>query len=142
MTQTENINTQQLTFNGLSRQAMVIGVPLPALAVCGFVGVMATLLAMPILEGSALFFLLLPLPAVAFMHTICKNDDQALRVILAECRWFLRRRNARLFNNTTTILAIKFGRQQSDYQRFIEESTGRSARIPRLSAENLPTRNR
>ncbi|WP_230340290.1 hypothetical protein [Paralysiella testudinis] len=53
---TEDIHTEQMTFNGLARQAMVIGVPLPALAICGFTGVMASMVAMPFLEGSALFF--------------------------------------------------------------------------------------
>lgn len=32
----EDINTAQATFNGLSRQAMVFGIPLPALAVSLF----------------------------------------------------------------------------------------------------------
>lgn len=52
---TENIETEQPTFNGMARQAMVMGVPLPALAVCGFVGTMAAMMTLPILEGSALF---------------------------------------------------------------------------------------
>ena len=139
MHKTEDINTEQMTFNGLSRQAMVIGVPLPALAVCGFIGVMAAMIAMPFLQGSALFFLLLPAPMIAFLHHICANDDQALRIIVAEVQWFVRRRNAKLFNGTNTILATKYGRQQSDYQRFFEQHTEGAAGTVGLHAQNLPT---
>lgn len=137
----ETIDTEQLTFNGLARQAMVIGIPITALAICGFVGVIAVMIAMPFLQGKAFLFILLPTPIIAFMHTACKNDDQALRIILYECKWFLRRRNAKLFNNTTTILSTKFGRQIDDYQRFFEQYTAKSAIRSRLSTKDMPTRN-
>ncbi|MDO4997320.1 MAG: VirB3 family type IV secretion system protein [Neisseria sp.] len=138
--QKEDINTDQATFNGLNRKAMVFGIPLPALAVCGFIGVMATMIAMPFLEGRALFFLLLPTPFIAFLRTICANDDQALQIYLYELKYFLRRRNTKLFNGTNTILATKFGRQQSDYQRFFEQRSENSTSSIRFSTENLPTR--
>lgn len=140
MTTKENIHTEQQTFNGLARQAMVMGVPLPALAACGFAGMMATLVAMPFLQGSALFFLLLPLPVIFFLRTICANDDQALRIYLYEFKWLLRKRNAKLFNGTLTILAIKFGRQLSDYQRFFEAGAQKPTGSSRFSTQNLPTR--
>lgn len=136
----EDINTAQATFNGLSRQAMVFGIPLPALAVSLFIGVMVTMATLPFLQGRALFFLLLPLPFLAFLHTICANDDQALRIYLYELKYFLRRRNAKLFNGTNTILATKFGRQHSDYQRFFAQRAEKPARAVGFSAENLPTR--
>ena len=78
--QREDIHTEHHTFNAMSREAMVLGIPLPAVAACGFIGMMATLVSMPFLHGRALFFLLLPLPFLAFLHTICANDDQALRI--------------------------------------------------------------
>lgn len=137
---TENIHTKQLTFNGLGRQAMVIGIPLPALVFCCVGGLLSAFITMPFLQGSALFFLLLPLPPLAFIRSICMKDDQALRVVLAECQWFFRRRNTGLFNNTTTILSTKYGRQLSDYQRFIEICTQKTDSRTRLHAEDLPTR--
>jgi type IV secretion system protein virB3 len=138
----EDINTAQATFNGLSRQAMVFGIPLPALAVSLFIGVMATMATLPFLQGRALFFLLLPLPFLAFLHTICANDDQALRIYFYEVKYFLRRRNIKMFNGTNTILATKFGRQQSDYQRFFEQRAEGSTGAVGFSAENLPTRHK
>ena len=138
--QREDIHTEHHTFNALSRQAMVLGIPLPAVAACGFAGMMAALVLMPFLQGRALFFLLLPLPFLAFLHTICANDDQALKIYLYELKYFLRRRNAKLFNGTNTILATKFGRQHSDYQRLFAQRAEKPARAVGFSAENLPTR--
>ncbi len=137
---TENIETEQPTFNGMARQAMVMGVPLPALAVCGFVGTMAAMMTLPILEGSALFFLALPLPFIMFFRTICANDDQAIRIYMYELRWFLRKKNSKMFGGTNTILATKFGRQLSDYQRFFEQGSRKTTGSIRFSTENLPTR--
>ena len=136
----EDIHTEQFTFNGMGRKAMVFGIPLPALAISGFIGMMTVLIAMPFLEGRALFFLLLPLPLCAFFRTICANDDQALQIYFYEVKYFLRRRNTKLFNGTNTILATKFGRQQSDYQRFFEQHSESATGSFGFSAENLPTR--
>ena len=136
----ENIHTEQFTYGGMARQAMFIGVPLPSLAVCGFIGMVATFVAMPFLQGSALFFLLLPLPIVLFLRTICATDDQALRIYLFELKWFMHKKNSKLFNGTLTILSTKFGRELSDYQRFFEQNPAKAAGPVRFSTENLPTR--
>ena len=138
--QKENIDTEQPTFNGLSRQAMVLGMPVLAIAACGFVSMMLMTVSLPFLQGKALFFLLLPIPILAFIRTICVNDDQALRVYFYETKYFLRRRNTKLFNGTNTILATKFGRQQSDYQRFFEQRSKSATGTVGFSTENLPTR--
>ncbi|WP_107688770.1 VirB3 family type IV secretion system protein [Neisseria wadsworthii] len=137
---TENIDTEQPTFNGMARQAMVIGVPLPALAASGFVGMMATMISLPILEGSALFFLLLPIPFILFFRTICANDDQAIRMYVYELKWFLRKKNSKLFGGTNTLLSTKFGRDLSDYQRFFEQGSAKTACSIRFSTQDLPTR--
>lgn len=136
----EDIHTEQATFNGLSRQAMLWGIPLPAVVACIFVGMMTAMFSMPFLQGKALFFLLLPFPILAFFRTICVNDDQALRIYFYETKYFLRRRNAKMFNGTNTILATKFGRQQSDYQRFFEQRSKSATGTVGFSTENLPTR--
>ncbi len=138
----EDIHTEQATFNGLNRRAMVLGIPLPALAVCGLAAVILTMATLPFLEGRASYFLLLPLPVLAFLYTISKNDDQALRIYFYETKYFLRRRNAKMFNGTNTILATKFGRQQSDYQRFFEQRSKSATGTVGFSTENLPTRHK
>ena len=136
----EDIHTEQPTFNGMNRRAMVAGIPLPALAACGLAAVILTMATLPFLEGRALYFLLLPLPVLAFLYTISKHDDQALRVYFYETKYFLRRRNAKMFNGTNTILATKFGSQQSDYQRFFEQRSKSATGTVGFSTENLPTR--
>ena len=134
------IDRQCPTFNALSREAMVLGIPLIALAITGFMTVMATMMAMPFLNGKALFLLLLPIPFLLFLKTVSANDDQAFKIILLEVKWFFRKKNIRLFNGTTTILSTKFGRDLNDYQRFFEQNTKKPACSIRFSAESLPTR--
>lgn len=136
----ENIYTEQHTFNGLNRRAMMVGIPLGAVATSIFIAMGVTLPMMYFLGWRALLFLLLPVPFLAFLRTICANDDQALNIYRLETKYFLRRRNAKLFNGTNTILATKFGRQQSDYQRFFEQRSESAAGWSGFSTENLPTR--
>lgn len=142
MTQPETIDTEQPTYNGMNRSAMVLGVPLMPLAVCGFVLMMFSLAATAFLGGKALLLLLMGLPVFFGLRTISANDDQAFKIYGLEAKWFLRRRNAALFNGTTTILATKYGRQQSDYQRFLEQGAQGAAGTIRLHAADLPTRYR
>ena len=136
----ENIHTEQHTFNGLNRRAMMFGIPLEAVAISVFIGMAITLPMLFFLGWRALLFLLLPVPFLAFLRTICANDDQALNIYRLETKYFLRRRNTKLFNGTNTILATKFGRQQSDYQRFFEQRSKSATGTVGFSTENLPTR--
>ncbi len=138
----ENIHTEQHTFNGLNRRAMMFGIPLEAVAISVFIGMAITLPMLFFLGWRALLFLLLPVPFLAFLRTICANDDQALNIYRLETKYFLRRRNAKLFNGTNTILATKFGRQQSDYQRFFEQRSKSATGTVGFSTENLPTRHK
>ena len=140
MRNTEDIHTEQYTFNALGRSAMVLGVPLLAIAATGFAVVMATMILMPFLKGKALLMLFMALPVFLFLRTISANDDQALQIVMLEVKWFFRRKNSKLFNGTNTILATKFGRQLSDYQRFFEQGSRKTTGSIRFSTENLPTR--
>jgi type IV secretion system protein VirB3 len=138
----ETIHTEQYTFNALGRSAMIAGVPLIALALTGFITVMATMVLMPFLGGKALLLLAMIIPVFMFLRTICANDDQAVRIIKLETMWFFRKRNSKNFGGTNTILANKFGRVQSDYQRFMDASPEAAARTRRFHAETLPTRHK
>ncbi|WII91910.1 VirB3 family type IV secretion system protein [Kingella negevensis] len=140
MSDYENINTEYATYNALGRQAMIMGVPVVALAMSSFVLVMATMLAMPFLQGRALLILALLIPIFIGLRTVCETDDQALRIYVYEIKWFFRKRNAKMFNNTTTVIPTKYGRQNSDYQRFFQQDIQSAASAFRLTAANLPTR--
>lgn len=137
----ENINTEYPTFNGLNRQAMIWGVPLMPLAVCGFVLMMLTMIAMPFLaNGKALLLLGLLIPIFFGLKSISANDDQAIKIYQEEIKWFLRRKNASFFGGTLTIVSTKYGRQQSDFQRFLAQYSEQATSPCRISAADLPTR--
>ena len=140
MSNYENINTEYATYNALGRQAMIFGVPVVGLAVSGFVLVMATMLAMPFLQGRALLILALLIPIFIGLRTVCETDDQALRIYAYEIKWFFRKKNTKMFNNTTTVIPTKYGRQNSDFQRFFQQDVQSATRAFRLTATNLPTR--
>lgn len=140
MSNYENINTEYATYNALGRQAMIFGVPVVGLAVSGFVLVMATMLAMPFLQGRALLILALLIPIFIGLRTVCETDDQALRIYAYEIKWFFRKKNTKMFNNTTTVIPTKYGRQNSDFQRFFQQDVQSATRAFRFTAANLPTR--
>jgi len=130
------------TFNALSRSAMVAGIPLIPLVLLLAGTVVITMLLLTFLKGKALLFLIVPLPVIFFMKTVSRNDDQALQVIGYELLCWYYRRNAAMFNGTTTFLATQFGRNIHDYQRFFEQRTQKTSVGHDLLAEGLPTYHR
>ena len=136
----QDIHTVYPAFNALNRKAMFFGVPLMALVVCCFVLVMLTMLTLPSLKGRALLFLLLGVPVILGLKTICADDDDALKIYGLEALWLLRRRNAKMWGNTNTVSATKYGRRFDDYQRFLEEAGEKPAVPRRFSAKDVPTR--
>lgn len=140
MAQPEDITTEYPTYNGMNRAAMVWGVPIMPIALCGFVLMMLSMVGASVLGGRAFLLLGLILPIFFGLKSISANDDQAVKIYTEELKWTMRRKNAKLFNGTLTILPTKFGRQQSDYQRFIEQNLQKPTSSQRFSTENLPTR--
>ncbi len=130
------------TFNALGRSALVAGIPLIPLVMLSASTLVITMLLLTFLQGKALFFLIIPLPVIFFMKTVSRNDDQALQVIGYELLCWFFRRNATMFNGTTTFLATQFGRNIHDYQRFFEQRTQKTSVGNDLLAEGLPTYHR
>ncbi|ULJ69327.1 VirB3 family type IV secretion system protein [Wielerella bovis] len=140
MNHINNIDVEYPTFNGLNRQAMILGVPLIPFVVCLFVLMMLFMVSMTFLGGKSLFILLLVIPIFLALRSISANDDQAFKIYGIEIKWWLRRQHAELFNGATTIVSTKYGRQTSDYQRFFQQNFQETARPIGISTENLPTR--
>lgn len=140
MAQPEDITSEYPTYNGMNRAAMVWGVPIMPIALCGFVLMMLSMVGASVLGGRAFLLLGLILPVFFGLKSISANDDQAVKIYTEELKWTMRRKNAKLFNGTLTILPTKYGRQQSDYQRFIEQNLQEPTSRQRFSPENLPTR--
>jgi len=130
------------TFNALGRAAMVLGIPVIPLALVMGGSLALTMLLLSVLKGKALLFMLIPIPVVIFMKTVSSNDDQALKIIGYELMCWFYRRNAAIFNGTTTILATHFGRNLNDYQRFVEQHTEKTDLQRYVPAENIPTYHR
>lgn len=128
------------TYNALGRTALVFGVPLVPFAALVGSFLVLTMFLFTFIGGKALWVMTLPLPLVFLMKTISKTDDRALSVLGYEVYCFFYRRNARIFNQTNTILGIHYGKRLNDYQRFFEQCTQASSCPVRFSTKDLPTR--
>lgn len=136
----EDINTEQPTFNGMNRAAMILGAPIMPLVVSAFILVMLSLILVSLIGAKAFLLVSFIVPIFLGLRTISLNDDQAFKIYADEAKWLMRKNNAHLFGNTLTILNTKYGRQQSDYQRFLEQGAQKPASSGGFSAQNLPTR--
>lgn len=128
------------TYGALSRSAMVWGIPLMPLAALMGGTLVLTMLCFTFLGGKALLIILIPIPILFVFKTVSRTDDRALNILGYELLCFFYRRNARLFNNTTTVLGIKYGKKINDYQRFFEQRSEKTGRGIGFSAKNIPTR--
>lgn len=135
-----DIDTEYSTYDGLSREAMIAGVPIvPAfiLLIALMVGAMGLI---PLLGLKALSVFLLGIPVIVFLRILVKRDDQAIRILGLEIYWWFVRRKSVLFGDTLTISATKFGRDRDDYIRFIGEDFEEAAAAARLFSESQSAR--
>ena len=129
-----NIDTEYSSYEGLSRVAMLAGVPI----IPGFIILVVFL--MPVYGLKAFGIFLLALPCIYFLRILTKRDDQALRILGLEIYWWFVRRKSNLFGDTLTITATKFGRDRDDYIRFIKEETEEAAAAAKLFSESQSAR--
>ena len=118
------------TFGGLSRSITFWGVPIIPLAFLLVGGALFALLAMLFIGGAGLLVLLIPIPIFFAMKALTANDNKALEIVGYDLLIFLKRKNTKIFNNTTTIVGTKMGRDTNDYIRFSKkrlESTDKPA---------------
>ena len=135
-----NIDTEYSTYDGMARQALVWGIPmLPMIFIIGVL-VIACMFMFPFFELRSFAILLLAIPLLWFLKSITAKDDQALRIVALEVYWWIQRRNMNIFGNNFTITATKFGRERSDYLRFVKEHTDKAACAARIFAENQSAR--
>lgn len=115
-------------YNGLTRVAMVMGVPfMAALAVCTPV-LMVTLVLAAIFGPGGLLFVFVMVPIFIYVKALCETDDQALRILWLEILCRLRRRYAYLFGKSLTITPIKYGRRLSVYRDAFKDNDVDSSR--------------
>lgn len=95
------------SYGGLARPAMMMGIPVAAFATVFIASTLLTLFGFLLIGGKGLLFLLLPVPILLLFRTLCANDDQALSVIGFELMCLFKKRNAKHFNRTLTIVSDK-----------------------------------
>ena len=135
-----NIDTEYSSYEGLSRVAMLAGVPIIPGFIILVVFMATAMFLMPVYGLKAFGSFLLALPCIFFLRMFTKRDDQALRLLGLEIYWWFIRRKSNLFGDTLTITATKFGRDRDDYIRFIKEETEEATAAAKLFSESQSAR--
>lgn len=94
-------------YGALARPAMMMGVPVAAFASVFIASTLLTLFGFLLIGGKGLLALLLPVPILLLFRQLCANDDHALSVIGFELMCLFKKRNAKYFNKTLTIVSDK-----------------------------------
>ena len=105
-----NIDTEYSSYEGLSRVAMLAGVPIIPGFIILVVFMATAMFLMPVYDLKAFGIFLLALPCIYFLRILTKRDDQALRILGLEIYWWFVRRKSNLFGDTLTITVIEIGR--------------------------------
>ncbi|WP_278976653.1 VirB3 family type IV secretion system protein [Oligella urethralis] len=109
------------SYGALARPAMMMGIPVTAFAIVFLSATMLTLISFVLFGAKALFLLFLCAPVLLLFRTLCATDDQALNVIGFELLCFFKKRNAKYFNNTFTIVSEK-QENLNDTMKFFKRS--------------------
>ncbi|MBP5790195.1 MAG: VirB3 family type IV secretion system protein [Neisseriaceae bacterium] len=134
------INKTYPNYGGLDRQALIWGIPVvPAMLVLVGATVPAIILVQFFSAIGGLCCVAIAAAVLFHLHNVCSNDDQAMRITGFELLCFLRRKNARIFGGTNTILSTRYGRHKSDYQRLLEQYSETATCNVGLATEDLPT---
>lgn len=129
------------TFNGLSRSAMIWGIPIMALALIVGVSMIISLILMQFIGLQGFFAFVIAIPLLLMIKSISANDDQAINILGYEVACLLKKNNSKAFSGTNTILATKFGNRKDDYNRLVKENIESANRSRRLLAKNKSSRN-
>ena len=129
-----NIETEYLTYAGVNRSALILGVPMIPMVVILIFFFSAARFAMPLLQNKTWAIVLLALPCLWFLREVTAKDDQALRILGLELYWWFQRRNMKQHGNTFAIYATQYGRERNDYIRFITADEDKAARAATLFA--------
>ena len=109
------------TYGGLSRVAMIWGVPIMAL-VGLTLGSIILILILSTFMGDVVYLLgLISFGALVFIKIQCATDDQAIRILSFELFWYFKKTNKVIWGENLTILPVKYGRSQHVIKRFYKQ---------------------
>jgi type IV secretion system protein VirB3 len=111
------------SYNGLSRVAMIRGIPLMAVVVIALASLVIGFVGTAFLGIGGILFGAVGLPFLLYIKQICETDDQALRIAWLEFRCWLTRKFSPRFGGTYTLSPMQYGRRSHVYKRYFKEST-------------------
>lgn len=114
------------TFNGMGRSAMMFGIPIMALVLASVGGAILALIAGTLFGNKGFLVAIVVLPVLLMIRTISAKDDQAIRILGYEMFCLFKRRNAKLFWKTNTVIGTKLGTSYHDYRRVAKEYSQQS----------------
>ncbi|MDD2892531.1 MAG: VirB3 family type IV secretion system protein [Halothiobacillaceae bacterium] len=118
-----------ITYNGMARTSMPMGVPYMALMSLLSVGAMSSMLAGNIFGPVGWLVGLLVVPILFFIKTISATDDKAMRLLWLEVVWAARKLffgNSSFYGGAMAIAPISYKRKYKDVKRAFKAATGRT----------------
>lgn len=111
------------SYNGLSRVAMIRGIPLMAVVVIALASLIVGFVGAAFMGIGGILFGAVGLPFLFYIKQISETDDQALRIAWLETRCWLTRVFSPRIGDTYTLSPMQYGRRKHVYKRYFEKST-------------------
>lgn len=105
------------SYNGMSRIAMIRGVPVMAGVVIAMLSLFVGFAGAFMYGIGGILFAGIGIPIFLYIKKISESDDQALRITLLELWCRITRRCGRLFGDTYTLSPMQYGRRTHVYKR-------------------------
>lgn len=134
------IDKEYPNYGGLDREALFFNVPIVVFALLALATALPAMLLFQF--GSAAYGLIVIVVGIsvfAYLSFLCSQDDQAMRITAIELWVLLRRKNAKIFGGTTTVLSTRYGRHRNDYRRLLEQYSETTTSRFGFSTKDLPT---
>lgn len=119
---------EYISYNALSRTPKVWGIPFMFFLMFGSSSLLVGMILGLIFGPLGWLIVLLVIPVFLYVKKICETDDQAMRILAIELKWFLIGKltgNANYFGGTVTIAPNSYGRKLKNVKRYFKETVSR-----------------
>lgn len=113
------------SYNGLSRVAMVGGVPLMAVVAIAMLSMVVGFTGAAFLGIGGVLFAGIGVPVFFYIKKISESDDQAMRITALELWCRITRRGGSKFGDTYTLSPMQYGRREHVYKRYFKKIVGK-----------------
>lgn len=114
---------EYISYNGLGRSPMLWGVPYMAGLMIMSASVLVGMLISMKFGGAGWLFALIGLPLIIFVRMICETDDAAVKILLLEVKWSLKKMlggNAQFHGGTFAFAPVNYGRNEKQVARYFK----------------------